>query len=271
MAEVIKMPRISDTMEEGTIVAWLKEVGDTVEAGETIAEVETDKATMELDSYVDGVLLHIEVQEGTVPINGVIAVIGDEGEDWKAALSADHAPAPANPVVETPAEPVAEVQAVEAAAPSANGNAVDNRVKASPLAKAMAKESGLDLAAIAGSGENGRIIKRDVEQALTSAPTPAATAPVTAISTEGDYVDYPVTNMRKTIARRLGESKFSAPHFYLTVEINMDQAIHARKQLNEFAPTKLSFNDLVIKAAAASLKKHPAINSSWLGDRIREK
>jgi pyruvate dehydrogenase E2 component (dihydrolipoamide acetyltransferase) len=244
MAEVIKMPRISDTMEEGTIVAWLKEVGDTVEAGETIAEVETDKATMELDSYVDGVLLHIEVQEGTVPINGVIAVIGDEGEDWKAA--------------------------VEAAAPSANGNAVDNRVKASPLAKAMAKESGLDLAAIAGSGENGRIIKRDVEQALTIAPTSAAATPVTAISTEGDYVDYPVTNMRKTIARRLGESKFSAPHFYLTVEINMDQAIHARKQLNEFAPTKLSFNDLVIKAAAASLKKHPAINSSWLGDRIRE-
>lgn len=270
MAEVIKMPRISDTMEEGTIVAWLKEVGDTVEAGETIAEVETDKATMELDSYVDGVLLHIEVQEGTVPINGVIAVIGDEGEDWKAALSADHAPAPANPAVETPAEPVAEVQAVESVAPSANGNTLDNRVKASPLAKAMAKESGLDLAAIAGSGENGRIIKRDVEQALTTAPTPAAATPVTAIATEGDYVDYPVTNMRKTIARRLGESKFSAPHFYLTVEINMDQAIQARKQLNEFAPTKLSFNDLVIKAAAASLKKHPAINSSWLGDRIRE-
>ena len=277
MAEVIRMPRISDTMEEGTIVAWLKEVGDTVEAGETIAEVETDKATMELDSYVDGVLLHIEVEEGTVPINGIIAVIGEEGEDWKALLDGDSVEAP----VSTEAAATAESNSSSApestpqtAAPVVTKE--DDRVKASPLAKAMAKESGIDITAITGSGDNGRIIKRDIEKAMSNgsstvaSPSPASPAVSAPAAAEGTYVDIPVTNMRKTIARRLGESKFSAPHFYLTVEIDMDNAMKLRKQLNEVAPTKLSFNDLVVKAVAVSLRKHPAINSSWLGDRIRE-
>ena len=271
MAEVIRMPRISDTMEEGTIVAWLKEVGDAVEAGDTIAEVETDKATMELDSYVDGFLLHIEVQEGTVPINGVIAVIGEEGEDWKGLLDSSNEPAATKPEVAAPAAP-----AEQPASPALVSNesvSDEDRIKASPLAKAMAKESGIDLAAVAGSGDNGRIIKRDIEKVMSNgAAIPQPTQPkIVAPSAEaGTYVDHPVSNMRKTIARRLGESKFGAPHFYLTVEIDMDNAIKLRKQLNEVAPTKLSFNDLVIKAASVSLRKHPAINSSWLGDKIRE-
>lgn len=277
MAEVIRMPRISDTMEEGTIVAWLKEVGDTVEAGETIAEVETDKATMELDSYVDGVLLHIEVEEGTVPINGIIAVIGEEGEDWKALLDGDSVEAPASTEAAATAESnssSAPESTPQTAAPVVTKE--DDRVKASPLAKAMAKESGIDITAITGSGDNGRIIKRDIEKAMSNgsstvaSPSPASPAVSAPAAAEGTYVDIPVTNMRKTIARRLGESKFSAPHFYLTVEIDMDNAIKLRKQLNEVAPTKLSFNDLVVKAVAVSLRKHPAINSSWLGDRIRE-
>ncbi len=271
MAEVIRMPRISDTMEEGTIVAWLKEVGDTVEAGDTIAEVETDKATMELDSYVDGVLLHIEVQEGTVPINGVIAVIGEEGEDWKALINGSSEPQATKTEEAAPAVPVEQV-ATPASASNENLSEED-RVKASPLAKAMAKESGIDLTAIAGSGDNGRIIKRDIEKAMSNGaavPQPAKPVAPAPVSAEGTYVDHPVSNMRKTIARRLGESKFGAPHFYLTVEIDMDNAMKLRKQLNEVAPTKLSFNDLVIKAASVSLRKHPSINSSWLGDKIRE-
>lgn len=271
MAEVIRMPRISDTMEEGTIVAWLKEVGDTVEAGETIAEVETDKATMELDSYVDGVLLHIEVQEGTVPINGVIAVIGEEGEDWKAFMNESSEP---KTTKTEEAAPAATVEQVATPASASNENlSEEDRVKASPLAKAMAKESGIDLTAIAGSGDNGRIIKRDIEKVMSNGaavPQPAKPLTPVPVSTEGTYVDHPVSNMRKTIARRLGESKFGAPHFYLTVEIDMDNAMKLRKQLNEVAPTKLSFNDLVIKAASVSLRKNPSINSSWLGDKIRE-
>lgn len=271
MAEVIRMPRISDTMEEGTIVAWLKEVGDTVEAGETIAEVETDKATMELDSYVDGVLLHIEVQEGTVPINGVIAVIGEEGEDWKAFMNESSEP---KTTKTEEAAPAATVEQVATPASASNENlSEEDRVKASPLAKAMAKESGIDLTAIAGSGDNGRIIKRDIEKVMSNGaavPQPAKPVIPVSVSTEGTYVDHPVSNMRKTIARRLGESKFGAPHFYLTVEIDMDNAMKLRKQLNEVAPTKLSFNDLVIKAASVSLRKNPSINSSWLGDKIRE-
>ncbi len=296
MAEVIRMPRMSDTMEEGNIIGWLKEEGETVEAGETLAEVETDKATMELDSYFDGVLLHIAVKEGQVPIDGVIAVIGEEGEDWKAAIDAagassngqaEEAPAPA---AEAPAETPA---AAEVAAPVAAPSADESRVKASPLARSMAKEANIDLSTITGSGDNGRIVKRDIEAAIaqqSAAPAPApapAAAPAAPAApaqeapaapavtpfayTGGDdnFEDVPLSQMRKVIARRLGESKFSAPHFYLTVEIDMTKAIALRKRINEVAPTKISFNDLVIKACAAGLRQHPAINSSWLDDRIR--
>ncbi len=280
MAEVIRMPRMSDTMEEGNIVAWLKKEGDKVEPGQTLAEVETDKATMELDAFVEGVILHIAVKEGTVPIDGVIAVIGKPGEDWQAVLAAANggaaAPAPApssNGQVAAPAPAV--VAEVAAPAPAATE---DSRVKASPLAKSIAKESGIDIAMVAGSGDQGRIVKRDVEAFIEtkSAPAPAAPAapsPAPAAPSFGggaaNYEDVPVSQMRKVIARRLGESKFSAPHFYLTIEIDMEKAMQMRTRLNEVAPVKISFNDLVIKAAAASLRLHPYINSSWLGDKIR--
>lgn len=271
MAEVIRMPRMSDTMEEGNIVAWLKNEGDTIEAGDTLAEVETDKATMELDSYVDGVLLHIAIKEGTVPIDGVIAVVGEKGEDWKAAVEAAGSPA-------TPAEPTAPVTeptVQEIATPVATASS-DTRVKASPLAKSMAKEAGIDINTIQGSGDNGRIIKRDVEQAIGK-PQPQATAATTSTATTviapapqgANFEEVPVSQMRKVIAKRLGESKFTAPHFYLTIEMDMKNAIQTRKRINEMPDVKISFNDLVVKAAAASLRQHPAINASWLGDRIR--
>lgn len=287
------MPRMSDTMEEGNIVDWLVAEGDSVEPGQTLAEVETDKATMELDSYFEGVLLHIAVKEGAVPIDGVIAVIGEEGEDWKAAIAAAGDGAAAAPAEEAPAakeEPAAPAPAsapAPAAAAPAPAATSDDRIKASPLAKAMAKEAGIDISTISGSGENGRIVKADVEQAK-AAPAPAAkpapaaapdaapaaapapNVPAFAFNAGGDnFEEAPVSQMRKVIARRLGESKFTAPHFYVTVEIAMDKVWEFRKKLNEVAPVKISFNDLVVKACAVNLTKHPVINSSWMGDKIR--
>ncbi|SER19608.1 pyruvate dehydrogenase complex dihydrolipoamide acetyltransferase [Neolewinella agarilytica] len=293
MAEVIRMPRMSDTMEEGNIVDWLVAEGDSVEPGQTLAEVETDKATMELDSYFEGVLLHIAVKEGAVPIDGVIAVIGEEGEDWKAAIAAAGdgaaaAPAEAPAAKEEAPAPAPAPAAAPAPAPAAPAVASDDRIKASPLAKAMAKEAGIDLSTVTGSGENGRIVKADVEQAKAApaakpAPAPAAApaaaapaaapapnVPVFAFNAGGDnFEEAPVSQMRKVIARRLGESKFTAPHFYVTVEIAMDKVWEFRKKLNEVAPVKISFNDLVVKACAINLPKHPVINSSWMGDKIR--
>ncbi len=309
MAEVIKMPRMSDTMEEGNIVSWLKEEGDSVEPGETLAEVETDKATMELDSYFEGVLLHIAVREGTVPIDGVIAVIGEEGEDWKAAIAAAGGNGAAAPAA-ADAEPKEaskeatkeETSATAETATAENGGEEEGRIKASPLARSMAKEAGIDLTSVEGSGDNGRVVKRDVEAAMEQGPAAKTTAPATPAtsqpaaapkqaapqispspavqepqvaafyggSNEDSYVDTPVSQMRKVIARRLGESKFSAPHFYLKADINMGKVWDLRKQLNEVAPVKLSFNDLVIKACAAALRKHPVINSSWMTDHIRQ-
>ncbi|WP_367389761.1 pyruvate dehydrogenase complex dihydrolipoamide acetyltransferase [Lewinella sp. LCG006] len=298
MAEVIRMPRMSDTMEEGNIIGWLKAEGETVEAGETLAEVETDKATMELDSYFDGVLLHIAVKEGQVPINGVIAVIGEEGEDWKAAIAAagdggDESGASE----EAPAKEEEEATTSAASTPAAE--AEGDRVKASPLARSMAKEANIDLGNVTGSGDQGRIVKRDIEAAMegksaapasapTTAPAPAVAAPspaaapapakepaapaVTPFAYTGggdNFEKVPLSQMRKVIARRLGESKFTAPHFYLTVEINMNKAMSLRKRINEVAPTKISFNDLVIKASAAALRLHPAVNSAWMDDHIR--
>jgi pyruvate dehydrogenase E2 component (dihydrolipoamide acetyltransferase) len=297
MAEVIRMPRLSDTMEEGVIVGWLKKVGDAIEVGDVLAEVETDKATMELESFQDGVLLYIGVKEGPVPVNGVLAVIGQEGEDYKAALEADKtggSSSAASATTEKGSAPKEETKAAPAvvATPSASAQvsptsttpASDSRVKASPLAKSIAQSSGINLSAVSGSGDNGRIIKKDVEAYLAKGPVavPAngqqAIAPATQAASVESFTfaqdranqDFPVSQMRKAIARRLGESKFSAPHFYLTIEIDMDNAIAARTSLNEVAPVKISYNDLVIKASAAALKKHPAINSSWQGDTIRQ-
>ena len=287
MAEVIKMPRMSDTMEEGVIVAWLKKEGEAVESGETLAEVETDKATMELDSYFDGVLLHIAVKEGAVPIDGVIAVIGEEGEDWQAAI--DAAGAASNDKKQSSGSSSAVNESVSAPATVAASNGSSSqqdhntsRIFASPLAKSIANEQGISLNNIKGTGDQGRIIKRDIEALINkggnveaptvtssnkvSSSTPSAFIPA---YNENGYEDQPVSQMRKTIARRLGESKFSAPHFYLTIDINMSKAWTSRKSINEVADSKISFNDLVIKAAAISLKKHPSVNSSWLGDKIR--
>ena len=292
MAEVIKMPRMSDTMEEGVIVAWLKNEGDQVESGETLAEVETDKATMELDSYFDGVLLHIAVKEGAVPIDGVIAVIGEEGEDWQAAIDAEGDTTPkaskastnktSDNGVEKPTQKVSSDS--EPAVQMADSHS-NSRVFASPLAKSMASDKGISLSNIVGSGDNGRIIKRDIEAAIgkggaqqkIGVPTSVVAQPQTAAKqvdftpsyNENGYEDVPVSQMRKTIARRLGESKFSAPHFYLTVTVDMTKSTESRKSINSIAEAKISFNDFVVKAAAVALKKHPTVNSSWLGDKIR--
>jgi len=282
-AVVVTMPKMSDTMQEGTISAWLKKVGDVVKSGEIIAEVETDKATMELESYEDGVLLYIGVEAGgSVPVDGVIAVIGEKGADFKSLLAAYQGGAStAAPVeVASPAAPAAVaapasvvVQATVAAAvvASSTGN---ERVKASPLAKKIASETGIDIRQVAGSGEGGRIVKRDIETfvpAAVSASPQAASSPVGVAPALGQesFTEEKVSQMRKTIAKRLAESKYSAPHFYLTMEINMDKAIEARKSMNEFGTAKISFNDLVIKASAAALRQNPKVNSSWLGDKIR--
>ncbi len=272
MAEVIRMPKMSDTMEEGVIVEWLKKEGDTVKSGDILAEVETDKATMELENYVKGTLLHIGVQKGdAVPVDGIIAIVGEPGEDIKALL------AEASTKKEAPKEEVAESsspapQATPAApsAPAATNNTAtttdDGRIKASPLARKMAEEKGLNIASIHGTGENGRIVRRDIENYKES----AASIPAAPVYTgQESFTEVPVSQMRKTIARRLADSKFTAPHFYLTMEINMDKAVEARGAMNEYSPVKLSYNDMVIKAAAIALRQHPQVNSSWMGDKIR--
>lgn len=279
-ATVITMPKMSDTMQEGTIATWLKKVGDTVKAGEILAEVETDKATMELESYEDGVLLYVGVEAGnSVPVDGVIAVIGEKDADFKTLLKA-HEAGNAEPAAEEPkaaAAPAPEAKAeskpAAAPAPSAAPVASGERVKASPLAKKIAEDKGLDIRQVAGSGEGGRIVKKDVENFVPAvAPAAAvASAPGASVPALGQesFREEKVSQMRKTIAKRLAESKFGAPHFYLTMEINMDKAIEARKSMNEVSPVKISFNDMVIKAAAVALRQHPKVNSSWLGDKIR--
>ena len=281
-AVVVTMPKMSDTMQEGTISAWLKKVGDVVKSGEIIAEVETDKATMELESYEDGVLLYIGVEAGgSVPVDGVIAVIGEKGADFKSLLAAHQgggstaAPievaSPAAHVAVVAPAPVVSQAPVATVVASSTGN---ERVKASPLAKKIASETGIDIRQVAGSGEGGRIVKRDIETfvpAAVSASPQAASSPVGVAPALGQesFTEEKVSQMRKTIAKRLAESKYSAPHFYLTMEINMDKAIEARKSMNEFGTAKISFNDLVIKASAAALRQNPKVNSSWLGDKIR--
>lgn len=263
MAEVIRMPRLSDTMEEGNIIGWLKKVGDKVSPGDILAEVETDKATMDLESFHEGILLYVGQKEGLVPVDGIIAVIGKKGEEFESLIKADAAPAPA-------AEPAAEVKSTPEAAPApAPAAASESRIKASPLAKSMASENNINLSGIAGSGEGGRIIKKDVEAAISSGGTQSS-GPTVDYSglASGETKAIPVTQMRKAIARRLSESKFGAPHFYLTIDVNMDRAVEARKAVNGLGEHKISFNDIVVKATAMTLRKHPMINASWEGDQI---
>ena len=291
MAEAIRMPLLSDTMKEGVIAEWHKKVGDTVKSDDVIADVETDKATMEVMPYVDGTLLYIGVEKGKgVPVNGIMAIIGKPGEDFQAILDADKnsapkpaaesAPAP-QPAATNPAPQAAPQQAPPAPAPAQQAppvappasNNTDDRLKASPLAKKMAEEKGVDINSVKGSGDNGRVIKRDVDSYTpAAAPEAAKSAPVTQyqlVGAEG-YTDTPLSQMRKIIAQKLAGSLFSAPHFYLSMSITMDKAMDARKAINDVAPVKVSFNDLVIKACAMALRKHPEVNSSWMGDFIRQ-
>ncbi len=271
MAEIVKMPKLSDTMEEGVVSKWHKKVGDKVKSGELLAEIETDKATMDFESFQDGVLLYIGVEEGKgAPVDSILAILGKEGEDYTSLIGAASAPKAEAPVAEIAAAPaLAAAPVIAAAAPVvvAIASSDDARTKASPLAKKIAFDKGIDLSQVNGSGDGGRIVKRDIEN-FSPAAASKATAAYTAVGQES-YTEENVSQMRKVIARRLAESKFSAPHFYLTIAIDMDNAIAARLSMNASGDVKISFNDFVVKAASMALRKHPAINSSWLGDKIR--
>ena len=275
MAEIVYMPKLSDTMTEGVVAAWTKNVGDAVKTGEILAEIETDKATMEFESFYDGVLLYIGVETGkTAPVNAILAIIGDKGEDIASLITAspevpvisekkveDKKEAAPTPLIVKEKAPVAEVKTIPLSSNS-------GRIFASPLAKKLAEEKGIDINAVSGTGENGRIIKKDVDHYTPYTPANRifSQAP---LGVEG-FTDEPVSQMRKTISRRLAESKFSAPHFYLTLDIDMDQAITIRKGLNSVEGVKVSFNDMVVKAVGMSLKQHPTVNSAWMGDFIRK-
>ncbi len=277
MAEALRLPRMSDTMEEGVIADINMKVGDVIDTGDVVAEVETDKATMEMESFQEGTVLYLAVKKGdSVPVNAIMAILGEEGEDFQAILDAEEkvSPKPKEEKVVEEVKTVAEpINAISE--PTKNTSLVNGRVKASPLAKKIAKDNGLSLENIQGTGEDGRIVKKDVELALknpsslTSKTTASTQISLPTVVGEESFTEVKVSQMRKIIAQRLGESKFQAPHFYLTIEVNMNNAIEARKTMNLVSPSKISFNDLIIKASANALRKHPAVNSSWLGDRIR--
>ncbi len=275
-ATVIRMPLLSDTMTEGVIAEWHKKVGDKVKSDDALADVETDKATMEVTAYAEGTLLYVGVEKGkAAKVNDIIAIVGKEGTDVSGLL----VPAsPAAPAEAPAAAPVAQAAASPAPAAAPNVVADDSRVKASPLARKIAKEKGIDLHQVKGSAEGGRIVKKDIEnfkpgaapvQAAAATETSAAPVSIPTYIGEEKFVEKPISQMRKVIAKRLSESMFTAPHFYLKMSIDMDSAIQARNKINEFAPAKISFNDLVIKAVAVALKQHPNVNSSWLEDKIR--
>lgn len=276
MAEVVTMPRLSDTMEEGTVAKWHKQIGDKVEEGDLLAEIETDKATMEFEAFQEGVLLHIGVEEGnTAPVDSILAILGEKGEDISSLLEGgSDSSSDASPKEEEKKDEAAPEEKETASTPESTSTSNGDRIKASPLAKKLAEEKGIDIAKISGSGEGGRIVKRDIDNYKSEAAAPAASSQASLASAGAapsglSYDEVPVSQMRKTIARRLSESKNSAPHFYLTLDIDMDNAIEARKKINAIAEQKISFNDFVIKAAAVALKQHPVINSSWAGDTIR--
>ncbi|PWH82231.1 pyruvate dehydrogenase complex dihydrolipoamide acetyltransferase [Brumimicrobium oceani] len=295
MAEVILMPKLSDTMTEGVVAEWHKKVGDDVESGELLAEIETDKATMEFESFYDGKLLYIGIDKGeTAPVNDILAIIGEEGDDVDQIIAdakkGDDS-APSDEGNEEPVEkeakveekeekkeekkPVADKSSDNSPKETASSQGGDGeRIFASPLAKKLAEDKNIDLSDVQGSGENGRIVKRDIEnykpseKPQNSAKSPAGKSAGSALTES--YTDENVSQMRKTIAKRLAESKFTAPHFYLTLDIDMDNAIAQRKAVNANDDIRISFNDMVIKACAVALKKHPKVNSAWLGDKIRK-
>ena len=276
MAEIVRMPKLSDTMVEGVVAEWHKKVGEEVSSGDLLAEIETDKATMEFESFYDGVLLHIGVEKGkTAPVNDILAIIGEKGEDVKKIIAeeaknavkeedkaeeAEEKPAENKVVSEEPVAAKKEVVQKQVVTKTTTASPSNGKVKASPLAKKLATERNINLSFIKGSGDGGRIIKRDIDNYQGG---------VSSVGIES-YSEEPVSQMRKTIARRLGESQFGAPHFYLTVSIDMDPISEARKSINKtIAPERISFNDVVIKAAARALTKHPYVNAAWMGDTIR--
>ncbi len=280
MAEIVYMPKLSDTMTEGVVAEWLKKVGDKVKSGEVLAEIETDKATMEFESFFDGVLLHIGIEKGqTAPVNSLLAIIGDAKEDVAALISsASSNVEAAAPVAEKKVEvvPVAEVSKVEAvvntpvaSTPAPTVNHSGGRIIASPLAKKIAEEKGVDLTFIQGTGEGGRITKRDVDHYVPyNSPAGGKQVSTSAGLTES-FTEVPNSQMRKAIAKTLSASKFSAPHFYLKMEVDMDNAIAARVAINTVPGVKISFNDMIIKAVAVALSKHPKVNADWMGESIR--
>ena len=281
MAEIVRMPKLSDTMKEGVVAEWHKKVGDNIESGELLAEIETDKATMEFESFQEGVLLHIGVEKGqTAPVDSILAILGEKGEDVTKLIKEEKAsepesaekevPKPSSASTPTPVEvkPVTLASVTHQTTQNSSSNkpfpTLDSlnslKTKASPLAKKLAEERGVNLKFVIGTGTDGRIVKRDIDTFQVSST----------VKEQESFVDEPVSQMRKVIAQRLAESKFSAPHFYLTVSINMENSIEARKAINNaINPSKISFNDLVVKAAAVSLKDHPKVNASWFGDFIR--
>ena len=281
MAEIVRMPKLSDTMKEGVVAEWHKKVGDNIESGELLAEIETDKATMEFESFQEGVLLHIGVEKGqTAPVDSILAILGEKGEDVTKLIKEEKAsepesaekevPKPSSAPTPTPVEvkPVTLASVTHQTTQNTSSNkpfpTLDSlnslKTKASPLAKKLAEERGINLKFVNGTGTDGRIVKRDIDTFQVSST----------VLEQESFVDEPVSQMRKVIAQRLAESKFSAPHFYLTVSINMENSIEARKAINNaINPSKISFNDLVVKAAAVSLKDHPKVNASWFGDFIR--
>ena len=276
MAEIVRMPKLSDTMTEGVVAEWHKKVGDSIESGELLAEIETDKATMEFESFQEGVLLHIGVEKGqNAPVDSILAILGEKGEDIQELLKDETAPkeekepqkeeklvAKAEPLKETSVEspPIIETSSNSNNSFPPAESIINSGSKASPLAKKLAEERGINLKFVNGTGTDGRIVKRDIDNFQGKS----------SITGQESFIDESVSPMRKVIAQRLSESKFSAPHFYLTVSINMDNAIESRKAINKaISPSKISFNDFVVKAAAVSLKDHPKVNASWHGDFIR--
>jgi pyruvate dehydrogenase E2 component (dihydrolipoamide acetyltransferase) len=269
--EVITMPRLSDTMTEGKVAKWHKNVGDTVKEGDLLAEIETDKAVQDFESEFNGVLLKQGVEEGgAAPVDSVLAIIGPEGTNVSgvgaAKAETKSAEKPAEQKTEAPKQTTSENQQ-----PATSNN---ERVAISPLAKKMAEDKGIDIHNLQGSGENGRIVKKDIEnyqpssKPAASAPSASPAAQVALSFVQGEDTETPNSQVRNIIAKRLAESKFTAPHYYLMVEINMDKAIEARKEINSLPDTKISFNDMIIKATAVALRKHPQVNSSWAGDKI---
>jgi pyruvate dehydrogenase E2 component (dihydrolipoamide acetyltransferase) len=277
---IVTMPRLSDTMTEGTVASWLKKVGDKIEEGDIIAEIETDKATMEFESFNEGTLLYIGLHEGdTAVVDSLLAIIGEEGTNVDAVVNSfkvsgsqpeveKETPATAAPVKAAPAAPAASAAAPRAAIEMPKMNASNERIVASPLAKKLAEDKGINLLHIQGTGDHGRIIKRDIENYVPAAAGATITTAKFVASGVEDFDEIKNSQMRKAIARSLTNSKFSAPHYYLAVEYDMDNAMAFRVQYNSVPDTKISFNDIIVKATALALRQHPQVNSQWFEDKM---